>query len=300
MTLFRGDKRRLNTKPLFLASPAVLILLLLVFLPLVLLVLFSFHPDAPDKQDVWTLENYKFVFINNPLFYKVLFQTILISLYAVIISLFICFPVAYYVAKIARKENKLTLVLLIIAPNMVSGFIIILSWLLFLADYGVLYFILKYLKLIEGPLHILYTRGAVTIGLVYSSTLWMFIPLYAVLESLDNSLIEAAADLGASNNRVLLRIIIPYSKTAISTGCILTFLQALSSYIIPRFLGGKSGLMYIQLVFDAFYTSYNWNRGAVLGLFMVVIMVVIVFIGLKTSGTSIKEAMEAIKGKEGK
>jgi len=300
MTLFRGDKRRLNTKPLFLASPAVLILLLLVFLPLVLLVLFSFHPDAPDKQDVWTLENYKFVFINNPLFYKVLFQTILISLYAVIISLLICFPVAYYVAKIAREENRLALVLLILVPNMVSGFMIILSWLLFLADYGVLYFILKYLKLIEGPLHILYTRGAVTIGLVYSSTLWMFIPLYAVLESLDNSLIEAAADLGASNNRVLLRIIIPYSKTAISTGCILTFLQALSSYIIPRFLGGKSGLMYIQLVFDAFYTSYNWNRGAVLGLFMVVIMVVIVFIGLKTSGTSIKEAMEAIKGKEGK
>ena len=292
MTLFRGDKRRLNTTPLFLASPAVLILLLLVFLPLILLVLFSFHPDAPDEQHVWTLENYKFVFINNPLFYKVLFQTILISLYTVIISLLICFPVAYYVAKIARKENKLTLVLLIIAPNMVSGFIIILSWLLFLADYGVLYFILKYLGLIEGPLHILYTRVAVTIGLVYSSTLWMFIPLYAVLESLDNSLIEAAADLGASNNRILLRIIIPYSKTAISTGCTLTFLSALGSYITPRFLGGKSGLMYVQLVFDAFYTSYNWNRGAVLAIFMVVIMAVMVFIGLRASGTGIKETMK--------
>ena len=65
MALFRDDKRRLNTKPLFLASPAVLILMLLVFLPLVQLVLFSFHPDAPDKQDVWTLENYKFVFIKS-------------------------------------------------------------------------------------------------------------------------------------------------------------------------------------------------------------------------------------------
>ncbi len=292
MALFRGNKRRLNTKPLFLASPAVLILLLLVFLPLVLLVLFSFHPDAPDKQHVWTLENYKFVFINNPLFYKVLFKTILISLYTVIISLLICFPVAYYVAKIASKENKLTLILLIIAPNMVSGFIIILSWLLFLADYGILYFILKYLKLIEGPLHILYTGMAVTIGLVYSSTLWMFIPLYAVLESLDDSLIEAAADLGASNNRILFRIVIPYSKTAISIGCTLTFLQALGSYIVPRFLGGKSGLMYVQLVFDAFYTSYNWNRGAVLAIFMVGIMAVIVFIGLRAGGTGIKETMK--------
>lgn len=295
MALFRGDKRYLNTKPFFLASPAVLMLLILVFLPLVMLVLFSFHPDAPGKQDVWTLENYKFVFINNPLFYKVLFRTILISLYSAIISLFICFPVAYYVAKIARKENRLTLVLLIIIPNMVSGFMIILSWLLFLADYGVLYFILKYLKLIEGPLHILYTPWALIIGFIYSNTLWMFIPLYAVLESLDNSLIEAAADLGASNNRVLLRIIIPYSKTAISIGCILTFLGALSSYIMPRFLGGKSGLMYIQLVFDAFYTSYNWNRGAVMGIFMLVIMVVVVFIGIKASGTSIKETVEAIK-----
>ncbi len=192
-------------------------------------------------------------------------NTILLSLYTVIISFFICFPVAYYIAKIARKENKLTLVLLVIAPNMVSGFIIILSWLLFLADYGVLYFILKYLKLIEGPLHILYTRVAVTIGLVYSSTLWMFIPLYAVLESLDNSLIEAAADLGASNSRILLRIIIPYSKTAIGTGCTLTFLQALGSYIIPRFLGGKSGLMYVQLEQGGgpghIYGSYDGGGG---------------------------------------
>ncbi len=292
MALLSSDRIRLKTRPLLLVSPAVLILLLLVFFSSVVLLLFSFHPDAPDKQHVWTLENYKFVFINNPLFYKVLFQTILLSLYTVIISFFICFPVAYYIAKIARKEHKLTLVLLVIAPNMVSGFIIILSWLLFLADYGLLYFILKYLKLIEGPLHILYTKVAVTIGLVYSSTLWMFIPLYAVLESLDNSLIEAAADLGASNSRILLRIIIPYSKTAISTGCTLTFLQALSSYIIPRFLGGKSGLMYVQLVFDAFYTSYNWNRGAVLAIFMVVMMVVVVFIGIKASGTGIKDTIK--------
>jgi spermidine/putrescine transport system permease protein len=289
---FLDKKKQTNTKPLFLISPVVLILLVLVFLPLIVLILFSFHPDAPDRQHVWTLENYLFVFFENPTFYKVLFWTILISAYTVVITLLICFPIAYYIAKVARKEHKTTLVLIVIAPNMVSVIIIVLAWLVSLADYGVFYHVLKSLRLIKQPLHILYTKGAVTIGLTYISILWMFMPLYTVFESLDYSLIEAAQDLGAGNWRILFRIIVPYAKTAISTGCTLTFLGALGSYLVPRFLGGKSGLMYVWLVFDSFYMSYNWNRGAVLAIFMIFIMIIIVFFGIKATGTSIRQTIK--------
>jgi len=291
-TKIANDKNQIDTKALFLISPVVSMLLILVFIPLVILILFSFHPDSPERQGIWTLENYKFIFFQNPTFYKVFFRTILISVYTVVITFITCFPLAYYIAKIAIKEYKTTLMIIILAPSMVSVIIMVLAWMVSLADYGFFYYIFKYLKLIKEPLRILYTKGAVTIGLVYINILWMFMPLYVVLESLDESLIEAAADLGANNWRILIRIIIPYSKIAISTGCILTFLGSMGSYLVPRFLGGKSGLMYVWLVFDAFYTSYNWNRGAVLAIFMIIIMIFVVFIGLKTTGMDIRETMK--------
>jgi len=168
------NKKRLDKlTPYLLISPAALILFLLIFLPFGILILFSFHPDAPHSEHIWTLENYRFVFLNNTLFYKVFFRTVLMAISTVSMSLVICFPIAYYIAKVAKKEHKLFLVLLVIAPNMVSGFIIILSWVVFIGDYGVLYQALKFLKIIEEPLQILYTSKAVAIGLVYRSTLWM-------------------------------------------------------------------------------------------------------------------------------
>src|SRR4029077_14970554 len=155
-------------------------------------------------------------------------------------TLAIAFPAAWYIAKIARGRSKSLLFVLCLIPFWVSETVRTLGWMILLRESGVLLLVIADLGLTAVPVELLYHDTTILVGLVYTSLLFMVVPLVGSLESLDNSLIEAAYDLGSSGWSVLRKIVIPHAAPGITAGCIVVFMLTLGNYLTPTLLGGKN------------------------------------------------------------
>jgi len=128
-------------------------------------------------------------------------------------------------------------------------------------------------------------------GLVYTSMLFMVVPLISSLEGLDDNLIEAAHDLGASPFIIFTRIIIPYAAPGITSGSIVVFMLALGNYLTPKLMGGKNSLWFTEQIYNEFIASFNWNQGAAFGFLLLVLSSVIIWTGLKLSRQKLGRAL---------
>ena len=129
------------------------------------------------------------------------------------------------------------------------------------------------------------------VGLVYSSLLFMVVPLTSALESLDDALIEAAYDLGGNGANILWRIVIPHAAPGIAAGCIVVFMLTLGNYLTPTLLGGKNSLWFTEQIYTQFITRFNWEQGAAFGFLLLALSTAMVWAGLKLSGQSFDEVM---------
>jgi spermidine/putrescine transport system permease protein len=129
------------------------------------------------------------------------------------------------------------------------------------------------------------------VGLVYSSLLFMVVPLVSSLESLDNALIEAAYDLGASGFSILRTIVIPHAAPGITAGCIIVFMLTLGDYLTPNMLGGKNSQWFTEQIYTQFITRFNWEQGAAFGFLLLVLSTGLVMLGLRLSGQRFGEVM---------
>jgi spermidine/putrescine transport system permease protein len=160
-----------------------------------------------------------------------------------------------------------------------------------LRESGVLPRLLVDLGLTAQPVELLYHDATILVGLVYTSLLFMVVPLANALESLDDGLIEAAYDLGGRPWSILRQIVIPHAAPGIAAGSIVVFMLTLGNYLTPTLLGGKNSLWFTEQIYAQFITRFNWEQGAAFGFLLLALSTAIVWVGLKLAGQRFGDVM---------
>jgi spermidine/putrescine transport system permease protein len=273
-----------------LLAPALLWLFGLIILPHVDLAILSFRQRVAPRQYVASLAQYR-TFFSEPLYWHVFVRTALFSALSTAVTLVVAFPIAWTIAKLARGRMSALLFVVCLIPFWVSETVRTLGWMILLRESGVLPSLLVHLGLAAQPPELLYHDATILVGLVYTSLLFMVVPLVGSLESLDNSLIEAAYDLGAKGGAVLREIVIPHAAPGITAGCIVVFMLTLGNYLTPTLLGGKNSLWFTEQIYNQFITRFNWEQGAALGFLLLALSTAMVWLGLTVSGQRFSDVM---------
>lgn len=273
-----------------LLGPALLWLLLLIVLPHVDMLLVSLRQRTGFGQYQTSTVHY-LAFFTEPLYWRTFMRTAVMSILATILTLMIAFPVAWYIAKMVRGRVRSLLFLACLLPFWVSELVRTYGWMILLRETGVVSGFLQWTGLASGSVEMLYNDVAVMVGLVYASMLFMVVPLVTTLDSLDDSLIEAAYDLGGNGWSVLREIVIPFAMPGIVSGCIVVFMLSLGNYLTPVLLGGKGSMWFTEQIFTQFIVRFNWEQGAAFGVLLLVLSSLIVWLGLKLTRQSFTEVM---------
>jgi len=256
-------------------APTAILMAVTMLAPLAIILVYSFLTrgayggvEAPS-----TIENYARLW--DRVYAEIIFRSLWISAVATALCLGLGFPLALFIARSgARKNLYLGLVIL---PFWTSFLIRTYAWMFILRDTGIVNSVLQSLGLIREPLPLLYNNGAVILGLVYGFLPFMVLPLYATLERLDPSLLEAAADLGARPRDTLVRVILPLCAPGLRAGAILTFVPCLGTYLTSDLLGGSKTVLIGNLVQNQFTASRDWPFGAALSLALMAIAIGLLF-----------------------
>ena len=265
---------------LLLMAPALVWLIGLIVLPHVDLAILSLRSRVAPRVYEWSFNQYR-TFIDEPLYWHTFVRTALISILATVCTLLIAFPTAWYIAKVARGRAKSVLFVLCLIPFWVSETVRTLGWMILLRESGVLPRLLVTLGITATPVEMLYHDATILVGLVYTSMLFMVVPLVSVLETLDDSLIEAAYDLGGNGWSTLWKIVVPHAAPGIVAGSIVVFMLTVGNYLTPTLLGGKNSLWFTEQIYTQFITRFNWEQGAAFGFLLLVLSTAIVWLGLK-------------------
>ncbi len=275
---------------LLLFAPVVLWLVGLIILPHIELAYLSLRVRLAPRVYEPSFAQYR-MFFEEPLYLQTFLRTALISIMSTALTLLVCFPVAWTIAKIARHRVRSLMFLLCLIPFWVSETVRALGWTILLRESGVLPAFLVSLGITDKPVELLYHDATIVLGLVYTSMLFMVVPLISALESLDDSLIEAAYDLGGNSANILRRIVIPHAAPGIVAGCIVVFMLTLGNYLTPTLLGGKSSQWFTEQIYSQFITRFNWEQGSAFGFLLLGLSTLIVYLGLRLSGQKFTDVM---------
>ncbi|KPL55858.1 spermidine/putrescine ABC transporter permease [Prosthecomicrobium hirschii] len=284
----RRDGRRLAL--LLVATPFVLWILLIVVIPHVDLLLISLHEKVAPRVFKTGIRNYV-EFFGEPVYVQALVRTVAMSLLATALTLVIAFPVAYYIAKLARGRARTALFMACLLPFWVSELVRVFGWMMILRETGLLSNLLIWAGITAGPVEFLYNDVVVMIGLVYTSLLFMVVPLISALDSLDDSLIEAGYDLGGNAVSILREVVVPHAMPGIVAGSIVVFMLTLGNYLTPTLLGGKSSQWFTAQIYTQFITRFNWEVGSAFGFVLLATSSLIVWIGLRLTGQSLSSTL---------
>ena len=244
------------------AAPYLVWMVLFIIVPLALVIVFAFT----DTSGNFTFDNFSSIVDLGRIFLRSFWLALLSS----VICLLLGYPVAYTLSRMRRRRQGLVLMLLIL-PMWMNFLLRTYAWMGLLSVNGPVNAILGFFGL--GPYNMLNTSGAVVLGMVYNYVPYMILPLYTSMTKIDQSIVEAAQDLGASTTQTLLRVLIPMSVPGISTGITMVFVPAVSTFVISRMLGGGSNLMIGDLIEMQFLgNSYNLNVGSAMSLVLMIIV----------------------------
>jgi len=278
------DQRRLALFLLF--TPFVLWIVLLIVLPHIGILHLSFKEKIGPGEFTYSFANYV-DFLNEPIYWNTLLRTATMSIIVTIISLFVGFPIAYYIAKVARRRARGALFLLCLIPLWTSELVRAFGWIMLLRETGVISGFLQWSGVVDQPVEMLYNDVTIVIGLVYAVILFMIVPMVSTLDGMDDSLVEAGYNLGGNGLTVLRRIIIPYAMPGIVAGFIITFMLTAGSYLTPILLGGKNSQWFTEQIYNQFIIRYNWEDGATFGVLLLLFTSTVVWLGLRLSGQSL-------------
>jgi putrescine transport system permease protein len=223
-------------------------------------------------QLVLNLANYGLL-TEDELYIAAYLGSLKVAFFSTLLCLLIGYPMAYAISK-AKKESQTVLLLLIMMPTWTAILIRVYAWMGILSNNGLLNSFLMWLGLIDQPLQILNTNLAVYIGVVYSYLPFMILPLYANLVKHDESLLEAASDLGSSTFNSFWKITVPLSKNGIIAGCMLVFIPVVGEFVIPELLGGPETLMIGKVLWQEFFNNRDWPVASALAVVMLAILIV--------------------------
>ena len=218
-----------------------------------------------------SLDNYRFL-LSDSLYRNAYLSSITVAAISTLLALLVGYPIAYYIAR-SPEPRRSVLLLLVILPFWTSFLLRVYAWIGFLRRDGVINNLLTWTGMIDEPLVMMQTDFAVYIGIVYTYLPLMILPLYANLVKLDDALLEAASDLGASPAVTFLTVTLPLSMPGIIAGSMLVFIPAIGEYVIPALLGGPDTLMIGRVLWDEFFSSRDWPVASAVAIVMLVLVV---------------------------
>jgi len=271
-------------------GPISLWIVFFVFAPLGVVLYFSFLNVGPFGKimHTLTLEHYRLML--KPLYIKVFMRTFLFSFGTNIICLLIGYPLAYFIVRSGGRW-KTVLMFLVIVPSWTCYLIRLYALKTLTGSEGLINTALLSLGLISSSLHILYTPFAVILGLVFGFLPFMVLPIYASLEGLDPSLLEAAEDLGATPFRRFFTVTLPLTKGGILAGTILVFIPSLGEWLVPMLLGGAKVMMAGNLIEQQYIKLGNIPAGSSIAVALTTIVVLIIYLSVKMGGEEVLERM---------
>ena len=262
-----------------LAIPYIVWAVLMLVLPMALIFLYSItEPGNSIISFSITLDQY-IKFFTDKDFLLILWRSLAIAVKTTIICLLLGYPIAYYIARTKEKTQNL-LILCITIPMWINMLVRTYAWIGLLSDGGLIQNILSLVGL--GHIKLLYTEGAVLLGMVYNFLPFMILQIQTSLCKMDTSLLEASADLGASPAQTFRRITLPLSLPGVINGITLVFLPAVSSFFIPKLLGGGQYFLIGNMIENQFITVGEWNFGSAISMIMAVIMMLLMMAVRKT------------------
>lgn len=279
-----GYKIKNKTIPLLATvSPVTIWLILLVASPLLYVVFLSFlSTDGYQIVFQFTFNNYKNLF--NPTYLQIYINSFIIAFFTTIICILLGYPFAYYMAKASKKKKAFMMVMLMI-PFWTNSLIRLNGWKTILGKTGLLNTLFIRIGLIKAPLEILYTRGAVLLGMVYILIPYMILPLFASIDKLDKSLLEASEDLGAGKVKTFCNVTLPLTFAGIFSGSIMIFIPSLGFFFVSDMMGGGKSQLIGNLIETQFKAANNWPFGAALSMLLIFLILVMVTIYRKSGGS---------------
>ena len=258
-----------------LAIPYIVWMVLMLVLPMALIAMYSVtqHGNSIISFSL-TLDHYRKFFTDSD-FLLVLGRSLMIAFKTTVICLLLGYPAAYFIARSSEKVQNI-LVLAITIPTWINMLVRTYAWIGLLSDGGLVQQILKLLGL--GEVEMLYTEAAVLLGMVYNFVPFMILQINSALCKMDPSLLEAAADLGASKAETFKKVTFPLSLPGVINGITLVFLPAVSSFFIPKLLGGGQYFLIGNLIENQFITAGEWNFGSAISMIMAVIMMLMMML----------------------
>ena len=255
-------------KKSLLAYPYIIWSALFIVIPLILVVIFSFTVNV-DGKNVFSLANYKDLM--DPIYFKVFFRSIILAGLSTLICLLIGYPVAYIITKMEEKRRNL-LIMLFVLPMWMNFLLRTYAWMPILGKTGIVNDFLS--KLGIGPIGFLYNDGAVLLGMIYNFLPFMVLPIYTILNKMDQSYIQAASDLGADKKYIFRKIIFPLSLPGVMSGITMVFMPAVSTFVISSLLGGGQYMLLGNLIEQEFTTMGNRHLGSAISVIMMIVILI--------------------------
>lgn len=250
--------------------PYVLWISVMIVVPMLLIVLYAFTTSGNDVLTFqFTLDNFH-RFITDTVFMEVLWRSLYIAVITTLICVLLGYPIAYVIAQMGERANTI-MILLITMPTWVNMLVRTYAWMGILQDEGVLNSILSVFGI--GPVEMIHTSFAVILGMVYNFIPFMILQIHTSLAKMDKNLLNAANDLGANPVQAFLRVTLPLSVPGIISGITLVFLPAVSSFFIPKLLGGGQYVLVGNIIETQFLTTGDWNFGSAISLIMALIII---------------------------
>jgi spermidine/putrescine transport system permease protein len=251
-------------------APMLAWLVAFVVAPTAILAVYSFCQRDELGQVVYRFswENYRHVF--DPIYVRILWRSIVYAGITTVVCAAAGYPVAWFIGRAPEKRRNLLLMLVMI-PFWTSFLIRTYAWIIILSNNGLLNGLLQYTRVISEPFEMLYTPGAVVLGLIYSYLPFMILPIYGSVEKLDNALVEAAFDLGAGPVRAFRTVIVPLTRPGIIAGTLLVFIPAIGMFAIAQLMGGGRKPTIGEVISDQFLQARDWPFGSALGMTLLIL-----------------------------
>ena len=229
----------------------------------------------------------------DPVYIAIFLRSLRIAALTVVATLLVCYPAAFCISRLSERWKNFCL-FLITLPFFASLIVRLFVWVLILRQTGLANDVLLKTGLIARPLDLIYTEGAIILGMVYVFIPFMFMPVYASVEKLDWTLVRASLDLGAGPVRTFWRIILPLTAPGIAGGAVIVFIPALGNFIVPTILGGAKVMMLGNLIEQQFLAARNWPFGSALAMMVMSVMLVLLFVYVVVSG---RRGLDAAPGR---
>ena len=292
--MFQRLRENKSAQGTLLAFPTLVWMMALLIIPLLLTLVISFGRRSPDGGVIYSisLENYTRLLgystdcgngasaCFNPLYMQILWRSLTLAFNTTVIVILMAYPLAYFIAR-AQPRRRNTFLFLVLIPLWTNFVIRVYAWMMLLRKEGAINLMIgtvaHWLHIPFQPLELLYTPGAVLVGMVYEFLPFMILPIYTSLEKIDTSLYEAAADLGANAVKTFLRVTLPLSMPGVVAGTILVFIPVMGTFIVSDILGGRQVILVGNLIQRQFLDARDPTFGSAASLILMVLTLIVTY-----------------------